>query len=71
MDKDLARDLAKIAGLEVDSSRLANIEPLYHSSDLTSRMRSDEAPATCLSNMQALANAQKKDGKFFVAPKAF
>ena len=69
--KDLSHDLAKIAGIEVTASDIVGTPPLYHSSDITSRMREDGQKSECLTQEQALLNAKVKKNHRFYTLKTF
>ncbi|MBU1200383.1 hypothetical protein KJ953_02500 [Patescibacteria group bacterium] len=70
-DKDLIYDLKKMAGLSLGGSDLADLKPLYHSSDTNSRLREDGQKSTCLTQTQALSNAKKKKRNMFYTLKTF
>lgn len=49
---------------EVDTS---DVEPMAHAGDLSNVFRADE-PTPSLDRKEALANAPKSDGKYFLVP---
>jgi len=53
---------------KLDELDTSDVEPLSHVMDVTNAFRDDE-PQKCLDRDEALSNAPKSDGEFFVVPK--
>lgn len=53
---------------KLDELDTSDIEPLSHVMDVTNAFRDDE-PQKSLARDEALSNAPKSDGEFFVVPK--
>jgi len=68
---DLTHDLLKISGLEIDGESLRGVKPLYHSSDVTSRLREDNGELECFTEEEALSNAKVKKDGYFLTLKTF
>ncbi len=62
---DLAEILAYVERLEELNTE--QIEPMAHALDLSNVWAEDE-PEPCLAREEALANAPKQDGEFFLVP---
>lgn len=65
----LASDLAEILAYveRLDELDTESVQPMAHALDLTD-VFADDVPGPCLERQEALANAPKKDGEFFLVP---
>lgn len=65
----LANELSQVLHYvdQLNELDVKNVEPMAHAIELTNVFRADE-PRPSLSREQALSNAPKSDGKYFLVP---
>ena len=65
----LASELSQVLHYvdQLNELDVKNVEPMAHAIELTNVFRADE-PRPSLSREQALSNAPKSDGKYFLVP---